>query len=78
MPVNQLPRGRRGWQAANLGSDRRNGGLAQRDECSALWFSIIRMAGLRTSGKNVLDVLLILAPLSQKLMEPPANPGGSL
>jgi hypothetical protein len=31
------------------------------------------MARLRTSGENLFVVLIIMAPLSQKL-EPPANP----
>lgn len=33
----------------------------------------MRMARSRTSGENLFVVLLIMAPLSQKL-EPPANP----
>ncbi|HEY0124076.1 MAG TPA: hypothetical protein VGC14_20410, partial [Rhizobium sp.] len=35
--------------------------------------STMRMARLRTSGENLFVVLLMMAPLSQKL-EPPANP----
>ncbi|TAU73865.1 hypothetical protein ELI07_30100 (plasmid) [Rhizobium leguminosarum] len=34
----------------------------------------MRTARARTSGENLFVVLLVMAPLSQKL-EPPANPG---
>ena len=46
---------------------------AQRGECWASWSSTIRMARLRSSGENLFVVLLMIAPLSQKL-KPPANP----
>jgi hypothetical protein len=48
--------------------------IAQRDGCCTSCSSIIRTARTRTSGENVLVVLLDIAPASQAL-EPPTNPG---
>jgi hypothetical protein len=47
---------------------------AQREGCSVARSRTIRTARARTSGENLLVVLLVMAPSSQEL-EPPANPG---
>jgi hypothetical protein len=47
---------------------------AHSDGCSPLCSSTIRTARSRTSGENLLLVLLVITPSSQEL-EPPTNPG---
>ena len=49
-----------------------DGRIAQAGDADATWQSTARD---RTSGENLLLVCLLMAPPSQELMEPPANPG---